>query len=710
MQMKTMEQVGGGSALGVTRFEIQRGRPLPLGAWPFAGGVNFAIFSRHASAVELLLYRSADGAEPVTIKLDPTQHRTGDIWHAWVPGTEPGDCYGYRVDGPYRPEQGLRFNRERVLIDPYARALRIPPSWDFAHAHGYDPAIPDGVSERDNSSFAARGIVLPSEFFSSGPTTLVEPWSRTVIYETHVRGLTIDPSSAAASPGTYLGLIEKLPYLRELGITAIELLPVQEFNPRDNHQTNPLTGARLSNYWGYSPVAFLAPATCYAKSAAPGHLEEFRTMIAAAHRAGIEVILDVVFNHTAEGDERGPTLSFRGLDNPIYYLLDEDLRHYRDYAGCGNTLNCNHPVVRELILDCLRQWAMRGVDGFRFDLASILGRDREGRVASNPPLLEAIAEDPILSSVKLIAEAWDLGGAYQLGSFPGRRWSEWNGRFRDDVRRFWRGDAGMCGAFASRLCGSADIYQRYGKQPLNSINFVTCHDGMTLNDLVTYGRKHNDANGEDNQDGASDDHSCNYGVEGPTADPEINRIRVRQAKNLMATLMLSRGVPMILGGDEFLRTQLGNNNAYCQDNEISWYDWRLVERNREFHDFTRRMIAFRASHPAICAERFYTPDELIWFNPAGVAPDWSAPENLLGCVIVAGAKTGCPLAMLFNGEREVAGFRLPDATAHAVWRVVIDTAAAAPRELNDFASAPRLQTSMVAVAPRSLLVLEAERA
>ncbi len=708
--MKALEQAAAESAAGAGKFETQRGRPLPLGAWPIAAGVNFALFSRHATAVELLLYRSASDAEPVTIELDPAHHRTGDIWHVWVRGLEAGDCYGYRVDGPYRPEEGLRFNRMRVLIDPYVRALRIPPSRDFARARGNDPAMPDDLAERDNSVFAARGIVVARQFNSPALAELGHPWSRTVIYETHVRGLTIDPSSAAASPGTYLGVIEKLPYLKELGVTAIELLPVQEFNPRDNPLTNPLTGARLSNYWGYNPLAFFAPATFYAKTAAPGHVEEFRTMVAQAHRAGIEVILDVVFNHTAEGDERGPTLSFRGLDNPIYYLLAEDPRHYRNYSGCGNTLNCNHPVVRELILDCLRQWAIEmGVDGFRFDLASILGRDREGRVASNPPLLEAIAEDPILSSVKLIAEAWDLGGAYQLGSFPGQRWSEWNGRFRDDVRCFWRGDPGMSAALASRLCGSADIYQRYGKQPLNSINFVTCHDGMTLNDLVTYARKHNEANGEDNQDGAAGDYSCNYGVEGPTADPEINRVRLRQAKNLMATLMLSRGVPMLLGGDEFLRTQLGNNNAYCQDNEISWYDWRLVERNREFHEFTRRMIAFRANHPVLCAERFYAPDEVIWFNPAGVSPDWSASENLLGCIIIAGAPADGMMAMLFNAEREVAGFRLPASTAGAGWRVVIDTAAAAPGEINDFASAPRLQTPTVGVAARSLIVLEARK-
>jgi len=696
--------------LAALRFETQRGRPLPLGATPVAGGVNFAIFSRHASAVELMIYQPAEAPEPAVIRLDPEANRTGDIWHVWVDGVAAGSAYSYRVDGPYRPAQGLRFNPRRALIDPFARALRIPPQWDFMRARSFDPAVSAGLSERDNAPWAARGVVAGQRFNSPALAELGHPWSNTVIYETHVRGLTIHPSSAAANPGTYLGLIEKLPYLKALGVTAIELLPVQEFNPHENLRTNPVTGAPLANYWGYDPVAFFAPASWYAKAGQPG--EEFQAMVAAAHRAGIEVILDVVFNHTAEGNEHGPTLSLRGLDNPIYYLLaDDDRSGYLNFSGCGNTLNCNHPVVRELILDCLRHWAVeRGVDGFRFDLASILGRDREGRVASNPPLLEAIAEDPILSAVKLIAEAWDLGGAYQLGSFPGRRWSEWNGRFSDDVRRFWRGDPAMAAAFASRLCGSADIYQRYGKQPLNSINFVTCHDGMTLNDLVSYARKHNEANGEQNQDGAADDYGDNYGVEGPTADPAISRVRMRQAKNLMATLMLSRGVPMMLGGDEFMRTQLGNNNAYCQDNEISWHDWRMVERNREFFEFTRRMIAFRASHPALRVERFYEASEVIWFNPAGAPPDWSAAENLLGCVIYGGAANGGMLAMLFNAERELAGFRWPDSIARARWRVVIDTAAAAPGDIAAIGSAPRSEGPTVVVGARSLMVLEAETA
>jgi isoamylase len=708
-----MSAAGGSAAAGAiteSRLEVQRGRPLPLGAWPVAGGINFAVFSRHATSVELMIYDPADAPEATVIKFDIKANRTGDIWHVWIGGVSEECAYSYHVDGPYRPEDGLRFNRMRALIDPYARALRIPAHWDFTRARSHDPAVPDGLSEHDNSSRAARAVVVGRSFNSPALAELGHPWANTVIYETHVRGLTIHPSSAASNPGTYLGVIDKLPYLKALGVTAIELLPVQEFNPRENPRVNPMTGVPLVNYWGYSPVAFFAPASRYAKGAGAADPEkEFREMVAAAHRAGIEVILDVVFNHTAEGDEHGPTLSFRGFDNPIYYLLAQDRRRYVNFSGCGNTLNCNHPVVRELILDCLRHWAVeRGIDGFRFDLASILGRDREGHVASNPPLLEAIAEDPILSSVKLIAEAWDLGGAYQLGSFPGQRWSEWNGRFRDDVRRFWRGDPGMVSAFASRLCGSADIYQRYGKQPLNSINFITCHDGMTLNDLVSYSCKHNEANGEDNLDGAADDYSANYGVEGPTADRAINRVRRQQAKNLMATLMLSRGVPMMLGGDEFMRTQLGNNNAYCQDNEISWYDWRMLESNREFFEFTRRMIAFRASHPAFAVERFYEPSEIVWFNPTGAAPDWSATENRLGCIIIAGSLNGGPIAMLFNAEDRVAGFQWPEAMKDTKWRIVIDTAADGPADIVELSSARRLEAPMVAVAEHSLMVLEAD--
>jgi isoamylase len=658
---------------------IDVGVPLPLGAWPIDGGVNFALFSRHATKVTLLIYGVADAPEPSrTIELETATNRTGDIWHIWVPRLRVGDCYAYRVDGPYKPESGLRFNPNRVLIDPYAGALVGASGSDFAMARGYDPASPLkdlSFSGEDNGPRAARAAVTSHDFDWQSDRPLKHPWCETVIYETHVRGLTIHPSSGVAYPGTYAGVVEKIPYFKSLGITAVELLPVQEFNENETRSVNPLTGERLRNYWGYSPMAFFAPKQGYARGPRPGdQVNEFKEMVRELHKSGIEVILDVVFNHSAEGDELGPTLSFRGLENEIYYLLEDDRRRYRNYSGCGNTLNCNHPVLREFIIDCLGYWAIQmHVDGFRFDLASILGRDEEGRIASNAPLLERIAEDPILRDVKLIAEAWDAGGAYQVGTFPGRRWSEWNGRFRDDVRRFWRGDPGIAGEFASRLCGSADIYQRSGKEPLNSINFITCHDGFTLNDLVSYAHKHNQANGEGNRDGSEENFSANYGTEGESKNAATEAVRLRQMKNMIATLMLSRGVPMLLGGDEFRRTQGGNNNAYCQDNEISWYDWRLLEANRELFRFTAGMIAFRRDHPGLCEERFYTEEEVSWFNTAGAYPDWGAQDKALGCIIRSAESAGGNLVILANAGTETVEFRLTAASTGKKWQAAVNT-------------------------------------
>ena len=448
------------------------------------------------------------------------------------------------------------------------------------------------------------------------------PWSKTVIYETHVRGFTIHPSSGVEHPGTYRGLMEKIPYFKELGVTAVELMPVQEFNEYQVTGINPQTGQPLRNYWGYDPVAFFAPKASYSSSGGLGQQKlEFKEMVRAFHDAGIEVILDVVFNHTAEGNELGPTLCFRGIDNAIFYMLADDKRYYKDYTGTGNTINANHPVVRDHILAALRYWVVEmHVDGFRFDLASVLGRDGTGKLLANAPLLERIAEDPILRDVKIIAEAWDAAGAYEVGSFSERRWAEWNGRYRDDVRRFWRGDDGMLGLFASRICGSADIYAKSGKGPESSINFVTCHDGFTLNDLVSYRHKHNEANGENNHDGTDANFSENYGAEGETTDAGIESMRKRQIKNFLLTLLISRGVPMLLGGDEFRRTQGGNNNAYCQDNETSWYDWSYLEQHREIFRFTRGMIAFRRAHPILSKEQFYTDAEIHWFGPQGDCP------------------------------------------------------------------------------------------
>jgi len=686
------------------------GRPFPLGAWLVGEGVNFALFSRHASAVELLLYSPADAATHSTsIHLDPACHRSGDIWHLRVEGPRPGQAYAWRVNGPYEPEQGLRYNPKRIVIDPYAPALTGVSGWDFARARGYDASSSvdkERPAQDDNEACAARGLIVDNDFDWQGDRPLRHSWSETVIYETHVRGFTIDPSSAVAQPGSYLGLIEKIPYLQALGITAVELLPVHEFNEHELIRSNPLTGERLRNYWGYSTVGFFAPKAAYA-SQAGAQVTEFKAMVRALHAAGIEVILDVVFNHTAEGNELGPTLSFRGIDNLIYYQLEADRRYYKNYSGCGNTLNCSHPVVRDFILDCLRYWAAEmHVDGFRFDLASILGRDETGNMASNPPLLERIAEDPILRDVKLIAEAWDAAGAWQVGNFAGRRWSEWNCHFRDQVRRFWRGDAGMRGALASRLCGSADLYQAGGKQPLNSINFIACHDGFTLNDLVSFEHKHNEANGEDNRDGSDNNYSANYGIEGDSDDPQIEALRLRQLKNLIATLMLSRGVPMLLGGDEFRRSQGGNNNGYCQDNELSWYDWRLVEDNSELLRFSRALIALRKQHPLLTAESFYSADDITWFDVSGDTPDWNNNERSLGCVLHGDRFDDTDLCLLFNAEPNVVTFHLPAVHAGQAWRLAVNTAASAPDDAWMSHDYPLLDAASPQVlADRSLVVL-----
>ena len=663
------------------RLQVTPGRPLPLGVQDCCDGFNFALFSRHAERVELLIFEDAAATRPLwAFDLDPAYHRTGDIWHALIDGVRWGQAYAYRVDGPSAPQEGQRFDGKALLLDPYALAIAAP--------------------EPGNG----RCLLVKRRFDWQGTSRPRTPWSQTIIYETHVRGLTIDPSANSAHPGTFLGLIDKIPYFRDLGITALELMPAQEFDEQIPLSHDP----PLRNYWGYNPVAFFAPHKGYATAASAGNpIDEFKTMVRALHRAGIEIILDVVFNHTAEGNENGPLYNFRGLDNPIYYLLGADKREYLNFSGCGNTVNCNHPVVRDTIIDCLRYWVTEmHIDGFRFDLASILGRDEEGHIEANPPLLESIAEDPILRDVKLIAEAWDAGGAYQVGSFPGQRWAEWNGRFRDDVRRFWRGDPGMTGAFASRLCGSADLYQKSGKEPVNSINFLACHDGFTLADLVSYSRKHNEANGEDNRDGADENFSANYGIEGPTADAEIDRTRLCQIKNLAATLLLSRGVPMLLGGDEFRRTQRGNNNAYCQDNQVSWYDWRLVEQNRELFSFVREMIAFRKRHPVLRADAFYTDQDLEWFGPEGQPPDWNGPTRALGCLVHAcdGSRAGA-LFLLFNASESPVEFQLPAAPA-GPWRASIDTGNPSPNDIVPFEDGPlALDRGRYRLISRSVAVL-----
>jgi glycogen operon protein len=630
------------------------------------------------------------------IDLDPVRHRTGDVWHVWVRGIAAGQLYGYRVSGPYLPEEGHRFNPHKLLLDPYARAIDGAENWDFLAARGYDSSssLTDlSFSTVDDAATTPKCVFTQDHFDWGMDSPPKHSAADTVVYETHVRGFTIHPSSGVAHPGTFAGLTEKIPYLRDLGVTAIELMPVLEFNENESRRLNPVTGERLKNYWGYNPVAYFAPKQSYRIAGTHGRqIEEFREMVKAFHCAGIEVILDIVLNHTAENDELGPTISLRGIDNSIFYMLQENgCRYYKNFSGVGNTLNANHPVVREFVRNALRYWVMHmHVDGFRFDLASILGRDEHGNILRNAPLLEDIAEDPILRDVKIIAEAWDAGGAYQVGDFSSKRWTEWNGRFRDDVRRFWIGDAGMLGPFASRICGSSDLYRSSGKGPASSLNFVTCHDGFTLNDLVSYKQKHNDENGEFSHDGTDANYSDNCGMEGPTEDPAVDGMRNRLIKNLLLTLFVSRGVPMLLGGDEFRRTQRGNNNAYCQDNEVSWYDWSLLEKHTEIHRFTRGMIAFRRAHSVLRRENFYTDEDIKWFAPNGGPPHWADPwQKSFACLILG--QTEPDLFLLFNADSRSVDFYLPVLPAGKIWRRAVDTSLASPDDLSDSGKEPSLE-------------------
>ena len=668
------------------RPDVRPGSPLPLGTREEGGGVNFAVFSRHATRVRLELFDHAGDAAPArVVDLDSARNRTGDVWHVWVSGTGPGQLYAYRVDGPYKPSEGHRFNFNRLLLDPFVTAISRLPAWDFASARGYDPSAPErdlALSKLDNSRSMPKCVFVNEPFEWARDQPLRHPWSKTVIYEAHVRGFTIHPKSGVDHPGTYRGLMQKIPYLKSLGVTAVELMPVQEFNENSVTRSNPKTRQPLKNYWGYDPVAFFAPKASYSSSAGLGQQKlEFKKMVRAFHGAGIELILDMVFNHTAEGDELGPTLCFRGIDNAIFYTLAGDKRYYKDFTGTGNTVNANHPVVRDQILSALRYWMVEmHVDGFRFDLASVLGRDGAGNLLANAPLLERIAEDPILRDVKLIAEAWDAAGAYEVGSFSERRWAEWNGRYRDDVRRYWRGDEGMLGLFASRICGSSDIYAKSGKGPEGSINFVTCHDGFTLSDLVSYRYKHNEANGEDNHDGTDANFSENYGAEGETTDGGIETLRKRQIKNFLLTLLISRGVPMLLGGDEFRRTQGGNNNAYCQDNETSWVDWTHLEQHQEILRFTRGMIAFRRAHPILSKEQFYADAEILWIGPQGGLPNWADPnEKQCACLIQEDELHA--LCLMFNAGANEADFGLPPVLPGARWHLAVDTSREAPQDL-----------------------------
>ncbi len=650
--------------------------PLPYGAIVHDGGVQFVVFSRRATAMRVLLYDKVNDREPKQIiDFDPDLNRWGDIWSVFVPGVGPGQLYHFQADGPHEPEKGNRFDPRARLIDPYSKAL----------AGEFLPAT-DGIIR------PPKCVVIDDEFDWQGDRHIRRALPETVIYEMHVRGFTKSKTAGVKNAGGYLGIIEKIPYLQSLGVTAVELMPVNEFSSIDCYGNK----HERSNYWGYDPMAFFSPHRGYAIGEEPGsQVREFKEMVLALHKAGIEVILDVVFNHTAEGNENGPTLGFKGLENRVYYMLENGGRSYRNYSGCGNTLNGNHPIVRELIFHCLRYWVHNyHIDGFRFDLASILSRDRNGELVPNPPVVESIAEDPLLADTKIIAEAWDAAGAYQVGTFGSMRWAEWNGRYRDDIRRFWRGDNHMVGPLATRLAGSSDLYQPSGRRPYHSINFITSHDGFTLNDLVSYNHKHNEANGEDNRDGDNNNNAYNYGVEGPTKRLSIEAIRIRQIKNMFATLLISQGVPMIVFGDECRRTQNGNNNAYCQDNAMSWFNWSLVEKNNDLWRFCQTVIHFRRMEPTIRQTNFLRglplkpgglPD-VSWHSPNGGPVDWRCEERGL-TYLLAALPSQDPVAppnhnimILFHSAVDPRVFTIPQIARHLPWKTFINTSAESPAD------------------------------
>jgi len=652
------------------------GRFYPLGATPRPGGVNFALYSRHARMVELLLFDVPDGPP---VEVIPLEHCTRYIWHVCVHGIGAGQLYGYRVSGEYEPRQSLRFNPHKLLIDPYARALTGKFINDDNLLLAYDPAAPDTAMDcRENYALVPKSIVMDSAFDWQGDSPPDIAFEELIIYEAHLKGFTAHRSSGVAHPGTYLGFIEKIPYLHALGVNAVEFLPLHEY-----YNENFLQDRGLTNYWGYNSIGFFTPEISYSSCSHPGcQVQEFKTLVRELHRAGIEVIMDVVYNHSGEGNHLGPTLSLRGIDNPTYYRHDSEGR-YEDITGCGNSINLDEAPVMRMVMDSLRYWVEdMHIDGFRFDLATALGREG-GRFHKSSAFFDAISQDPVLNRVKIIAEPWDIETC-QVGNFP-VEWSEWNGHFRDTVRRFVRGDAGMVPDLGWRLTGSADLYGDDGRSPFNSINFVTCHDGFTLHDLVSYNTKHNEANREDNRDGSDANFSWNCGAEGPTGDPAIQGLRRRLAKNFMCLLLFSSGTPMITAGDEFLRTQQGNNNAYCQDNAISWIDWGLAEKNADMLAFCRKAIAFRKQSRILQRKRFYEGREaaenripdIAWFGPDGRELQWDNPKLRTLCYQLHAAPgicgpDDCLLFFILNADPKPRVVQLPPC-AHGSWHRVVDT-------------------------------------
>ena len=701
--MCTVDQDGGMALSSGHPARLLPGHSHPLGARPDGQGVHFCVYSGDAEAIELLLYNHVDDAEPAqTITLSTSRHRTWHYWHVYVQGLGPGQLYAYRAHGPFDPLRGQRFDGDKVLLDPYGRAVAIPRQWQRSAA----------CAPGRNDAQACKSVVADDHAYDwEGDRPLHRPFSHTVIYELHVRGFTAHPSSGVDPHhrGTFTGLIEKIPYLRALGITAVELLPVFHFDSQD-------APPGLLNYWGYAPLSFFALHGAYGSRQDPlGVLDEFRDMVKALHRAGIEVFLDVVYNHTAEGNEAGPTVSLRGLDNATYYLMD-DSGHYANYSGCGNTLNANTSVVRRLIVDSLHYWVrVMHVDGFRFDLAAILSRDERGTPLAAPPILWDIESDPVLAGTKLIAEAWDAAGLYQVGHFMGERWKEWNGQFRDNVRLFVRGDPGQVRELSDRVLGSPALYESQPHESIRSINFVTSHDGFTLRDLVSYDHKHNEANLEGNRDGSPVDWSWNCGAEGPSDQSDIRALRLQQSRNLLTLTIMSLGTPMIVMGDEMGRTQAGNNNAYCQDNAISWLDWSLLETEGPLHRFTAGLLrlrrhreSLRCEHPLSLTELMARLRTQVHGLRCGV-PDLSESSHHLA-VSLHSLRGDLLMYWALNAGTEALDFELPalPLNAKSPWKRVVDTGQPSPADVSDLAAAPHVTSATLSVAARSCVLLFAE--
>ncbi len=657
-------------------YPVSIGNRYPAGATISTNGTNFCIFSRHASAVTLLLYENPDSPKPFqVIDLDPVLNRNFFFWHVFVEGMtgQRKISYTWRVDGPDNGDLGYRFDPSIELLDPWARAV-TNPLWQRKFNRD---------KKQDTGSISMRAMVLPKNNYDwQGDKPLSQKCENEIIYELHVGGFTRHPSSEVSHPGTFSGIIEKIDYLKDLGVTAVELLPVMAFDEQDLPDN--ARDLDLQNYWGYATHSFFSPHPGYCIDPLSGsHRDEFRDMVKALHQAGISVILDVAFNHTAEGGEDGPIINFKGLMNRgFYHLEDHDSNLYKNYSGCGNTVNCNHPLVARFIIQALEYWVKEfHVDGFRFDLASILARGEDGAPMYHAPVIWNIEFSDILSHTRLIAEAWDAGGLYQVGGFPGFRWAEWNGRYRDLIRQFIKGDPGLVPELATRLTGSSDLYQSSGRLPINSVNFITCHDGFTLYDLVSYNEKHNQANGEGNRDGDNQNHSRNYGAEGVTDDPAVNDRRLKQVKNFMAVLMLSQGVPMILAGDEILRSQQGNNNCYCQDNELSWFDWGLLEKNQEMFLFTRGMIRFRRRHPCLMQRQFLSgasPEasilqDITWHGEKLNKPQWEDTESrVLALTLSRVESEEEDLHIMINMSEKNLSMELPELIGRT-WHLAVDT-------------------------------------